>query len=843
MIRPADTHPGEPPRASTETPPRLRAGAGAANGEEEGPSSSDPALRYVRPVLAALLTSGSLAWSADLYRDIGLVLFPEQFLSGMLGLALALVFLHYPARRGSDRTRVPVADLAAAALGLGAGAYVAVCFPELSERLDSDPLDGLIVSVVFVVLCIEGLRRSVGNSLTIVVAVCIAYSLVGHLMPGALETRQIEFRSFLTYLALDTSALLGLAMVVGTTVVITFVFFGQLLMRSGGSQFFSDISLVLMGRYRGGSAKISIIASSLFGSVSGVAVSNIVATGVVTIPMMKRSGFAPRFAAAVEAVASTGGQLMPPVMGAVAFLMADFLERPYRDIVIAALVPSLLYYVGLFIQADLEAAKAGIRRVPAELIPRTAAVLVTGWVFLIPFAALIWALFTLNWEPETAAMLAAAAVVLIAFCLIAVGHLQGRTGAAFPVDRAVLRLAALLVAPVLAVIWAAHAAAGLSVLMATVLSGAGILSGFFAAGLAAMTAAAGAAASPAAALAAFPRSLLVLLAAGALPVAAPLLLLTGGAWSTGFLPTGFSIFLTLAGLAIAVRTGAARRQTKGKAPSGRLPGATLPAAVSGLLELLRLSLIRTGLSSLDILMIVAGAGFIIGTLHITGLGFALTVLLVEFGDGSLLLLLVIAALLCIILGMGMPTAGVYILLAVLIAPALAEVGIDPLAAHMFILYLGMMSLITPPVAVAAFFAASIAGAPAMKTGWTSVRFGWTAFVVPFLFVFSPSLLLQGRPLDLVIDVASAIAGVWILSAAMIGYLVRETPGAVRMLMVVAGIALLLPRGLDGPIAWVNAAGLALALAIVIGELRRCRRSRTAAPAAVGSSADDPDRLP
>ncbi len=835
MTRPGDIPPGEQPRTPTETPPRLRAGAAAAEGGEEGPAPADPALRYVRPVLAALLTSGSLAWSADLYRDVGLVLFPEQFLSGMLGIALALVFLHYPARRGSERTRVPAGDLVAAALGLGAGAYVAVVFPELSERLDGDPLDGLIVSVIFVVLCIEGLRRSVGNSLTVVVAVCIVYSLVGHLMPGALETRQIEFRSFLTYLALDTSALLGLAMVVGTTVVITFVFFGQLLMRSGGSQFFSDISLVLMGRYRGGSAKISIIASSLFGSVSGVAVSNIVATGVVTIPMMKRSGFAPRFAAAVEAVASTGGQLMPPVMGAVAFLMADFLERPYRDIVIAALVPSLLYYVGLFIQADLEAAKTGIRRVPAGLIPRTAAVLATGWVFIIPFAALIWALFTLNWEPETAAMLASGAVVLVAFWLIAVGHLQGRTGVAFPVDDAMARLEVLLMTPVLAAIWIAHYAGVLSLLMVTVLSGATVLSSFFAAGLAAMTAAAGAAASPAAALAAFPRSLLRLLAAGALPFAAPLVLLAGGAWGAGLLPTGFAIFLTLAGLALAVRSGAARRQAKGESASGEPPGETLPAAVAGLVELLRQSLIRTGLSSLDILMIVAGAGFIIGTLHISGLGFALTVMLVEFGGGSLFLLLVIAALLCIVLGMGMPTAGVYILLAVLIAPSLAEVGIDPLAAHMFILYLGMMSLITPPVAVAAFFAASIAGAPAMKTGWTSVRFGWTAFVVPFLFVFSPSLLLQGRPLDLAVDVASAIAGVWILSAAMIGYLFRDMPGAVRMLMAVAGVALLLPRGLEGPIAWINVAGLVLALAIVLSELRHHRRTRAAA--------DDPGRLP
>ena len=801
------------------------ASAAVTTGDQDDIAApDDPVLRYVRPVLAALLTLGSLAWSADLYRDVGLVLFTEQFLAGMLGIALALVFMHYPARRRTTRMRVPVYDLVAAVLGLGAGAYVAVVFPELSERLDTDPLDGLVVSAVFVVLCLEGLRRSVGNSLTIIVAVCIAYSLVGHLVPGALETRQIEIRSFVTYLALDTSALLGLAMVVGTTVVITFVFFGQLLMRSGGSQFFSDISLVLMGRYRGGSAKISIIASSLFGSVSGVAVSNIVATGVVTIPMMKRSGFSPRFAGAVEAVASTGGQLMPPVMGAVAFLMADFLERPYQDIVIAALVPSLLYYVGLFIQADLEAAKAGVRRVPADLIPRTAAVLATGWVFIIPFAALIWALFTLNWEPETAAMLAAGAVIVIAFYLISIGHRQSRTGISFPESRAVLPLAVLLAVPLLAALWILFAAGILTSLMATVLSGVAVISGFFAAGLATMSVASGDAATPAQALTTFLRHLISALTAGALPFAGPLLVAAWVAWGADLIPSSFVLFLTLAALALAVTTGSPRTRAAAGGPATPQQEKTLPTTILGVLDLLRQSLIRTGLSSLDIIMIVAGAGFIIGTLHITGLGFALTVMLVDFGGGSLFLLLVIAAVLCIILGMGMPTAGVYILLAVLIAPSLAKVGIDPLAAHMFILYLGMMSLITPPVAVAAFFAASIAGAPAMKTGWTSVRFGWTAFVVPFLFVFSPSLLLQGEPLDLAIDVASAVAGVWILSSAVVGYLFRETPGAVRLLMALAGVALLLPRGIDGPIVWINAVGLVLALLVTFYELSRYRRA-------------------
>lgn len=796
------------------------AGAPTTNPEDDISAPDDLVLRYVRPVLAALLTCGSLAYSADLYRDAGLVLFPEQFLAGMLGVALALVFLHYPARRKTARDRVPAYDLILALLGFGAGAYVAAIFPDLSERADTDPLDGFIVSVILVTLCIEGLRRTVGYSLVVIVGICVIYALIGHLVPGALETREIELQSFVTYLALDTSALLGLAMVVGTTVVITFVFFGQLLMRSGGSQFFSDISLVLMGRYRGGSAKISIIASSLFGSVSGVAVSNIVATGVVTIPMMKRSGFSPRFAGAVEAVASTGGQLMPPVMGAVAFLMADFLERPYQDIVVAALVPSLLYYVGLFIQADLEAAKKGILRVPAEEIPRTRAVLATGWVFLMPFVALIWALFTLNWEPETAAMLAAGTVLLIAFFLILVGQRQSRLRTEFPRSTAILPVALALLVPALGIIWGLYGLDALTKLMATILTGGAMLSCFFAGGLALMAAdARGSSTTAFGALLIFAQYLSRALVLGALPVAAPMVVLIWGAWGAAYISQSLAIFLTLVAGGMAVIQGSLRLQTNTGSVSGptRATAATTLSGIWGIANLIRISLVRTGLSSLDILMIVAGAGFIIGTLHITGLGFALTIMLVEFGGGNLLALLLIAAVLCIILGMGMPTAGVYILLAVLIAPSLVKVGVDPLAAHMFILYLGMMSLITPPVAVAAFFAANIARAPPMQTGWTSVRFGWTAFVVPFLFVFSPSLLLQGEPIDLVIDVTSAVLGVWMLSAAMIGYFFRPMGAPVRMILAVAGTAMLLPRGIDPVIIWANVAGLGVAIAAIAFE--------------------------
>ncbi|KAB2853983.1 MAG: TRAP transporter fused permease subunit, partial [Bauldia sp.] len=342
--------------------------------------------------------------------------------------------------------------------------------------------------------------------------------------------------------------------------------FGQLLLHSGGSNFFNDIALATMGRYRGGAAKISVVASGMFGSISGIVVSNILATGVVTIPLMKKTGYPPHLAAAVEATASTGGQLMPPVMGVVAFVMADFLQISYGAVVVAALVPSLLYYIALFIQADLEAARLGIRRVEESQIPRIWGVLATGWIFVLPFAVLIYTLFALNKEAEEAAMYAAGTVFVL-------GVVLGYRGRRMP----------------LRTLWR--------------------------------------------------------------------------------------------------------------------------------------SIVETGNATVDIIMISAAAGFIIGILQVTGLGSAVTNFLVKLGGTNIVALLVIAAFLCIVLGMGMPTLAVYAMLATLVAPSLVDLGITPLAAHMFILDLGMMSFVTPPVAIGAYFAASLAGAEPLKTGFAATRFG------------------------------------------------------------------------------------------------------------------------
>ncbi len=621
-------------------------------------------------VLGAALGLAGIAWGADLYRLVGWNFLAEQFLAVVLGLAMALVFIVRPFRRADlPRISVPWYDWTLAAISLGIGLYMGWSYPRMLGEFFNAPWDVLIVTWLLFLLVIEGLRRASGWPLVITVLVFFFYALVGHHVGGDLQTREVDVNDMVVYLGLDTSGLFGLVLLIGVTVVVPFVFFGQLLSSSGGANFFNDISLALMGRFRGGAAKISIMASSLFGSINGIVVSNILATGVVTIPMMKRSGFKPEHAAAVEASASNGGQLMPPVMGAVAFLMADFLQISYTEVAIAAAVPSLLYYLALFIQADLEAAKGNILRVPASEIPNILKSLAKGWLFLLPFAVLIYALFWQNREPENAAVYACIAVAVIGFV--------------------------------------------------------------FGYGAQRLT----------------PREV----------------------WNC---------------------------------------------------------LVRTGVSSADIIMISAAAGFIMGILQITGLSFALTVFLVNIGAGNVFFLLLIAAVLCIVLGMGMPTLGVYVLLAVLIVPALVEVGVSPMAAHMFILYLGMMSFVTPPVAIAAFFAANLAKADPMRTGWVAMRFSWTAYIVPFLFVFSPSLLLQsGSWLDTVLSITTAAIGVWFVSAGMIGFGLRRMSRLVQIASIGGGALLLIPVEMAWWATGANIAGGAIAAAVLLAEFAGRRNTR------------------
>jgi TRAP transporter 4TM/12TM fusion protein len=611
-------------------------------------------------VLAAALTLGAVAWSLNAPRYFGWALYPQQFFAAELGLALATAFLMLPARRGAAREIVPWYDAALAAIGFCAAGYVAVYYADLVHSIFFRPPAAYIPGLIIILLGIEALRRATGWALVIIVVVFLLYAMFGDLVPGRLSGRPQDWQKLAAYLGFDSNGVLGIPMAVATTIVVAFIFFGNLLSATGGSSFFTDAALAGMGRFRGGSMKIAVVASGLFGSISGSAVANVVATGVVTIPMIKRGGYPAHKAGAIEAVASTGGQLMPPVMGAAAFLMAEFLQVPYSSVVLAALVPGLLYYVALFIQADLEAAKLGISRVESAEIPRLRSVL-SGWHFILSFAVLIYALFVLNWQAERAALSAAGTVIVTAL-------LFGYKG------------------------------------------------------------------------------------------------IRPGLWS------------------------------------------------------IVQSLWRTGFAVLDIIIISIGAGMVIGVLNITGLSFNLTYALVQLGAGEPVILLVLAALVCIVLGMGLPTLGVYVILAALVAPALVEVGVDRMAAHLFVLYFGMMSMITPPVAIAAFAAAGIANADPMRTGVAAMRFGWSAYIIPFLFVSSPSLLLAGTPEAIVLAIVTAVMGVWLVSIGLAGYFVRKIPLALRGGFAAAGLLALIPAGAFPGALYTDIAGAAIGGLLILREV-------------------------
>jgi len=621
--------------------------------------------RSAQTVLAAALTLGSLAYSVGLTRWAGLVLFPEQFLAAAYGVCLALLFISFPAQRGTLRRDIPWIDWLLAVAGLAAGLYVAMHFPRITAQAGTVTFELLFLAGLIAFLTLEGTRRTSGYSLIIITFVLVVWVLVGHLIPGQLRTHKVEAPTLAVYLNFDNNGLLGLVLEIASTIVIAFVLMGQLLARSGGSGFFNDFALGLMGRFRGGAAKIAVVASSLFGSISGIAAASALAVGVVTIPLMKKSGIPARLAAAIEACASNGAQLMPPVMGAVAFVMADFLQVPYREVALAALLPSVLYYAALFIQCDLETARYGIGKVAPSEIPPMKPVLASGWIFLAPFAAIIGAMFWLNWEPEPSAALASAII-------IGLGLFVGYRGATMTLKD----------------IWSA--------------------------------------------------------------------------------------------------------------------------------------VIETGIGVCEIIVISAIGGYVLGLFQIGGLSFALTAYLVNLGAENLLLLLVICAVTNIILGLGLPTLAVYVMLAILVAPALIKVGVPAMAAHLFILYFGIMSLITPPIATAAFVAATIARTDPMAAGWTAMRFGWASYIVPFLFVYSPALIMRGSLLEIVGVVMLSITGIWFVCAGMTGYAFRVMPLAPRVGFVLAGLLLLMPFQAAAINGWINVAGLILGAALVIYEVRARR---------------------
>jgi TRAP transporter 4TM/12TM fusion protein len=618
---------------------------------------------------------GFAYWLALVLGTLGVVLTVDQtfnlhltggpiidtsFYYMLLGVFLSLSFLAYPANKAA-KAAIPWYDWGLFATCLAACGFLAWNGSRIiSEGWDlAAPTEGVVVAGVICALALEAIRRAGGLVLFGICLVFAFYPMFADAMPGFLWGPGSTLSETLTAHALGVESIIGVPLRTAGTLLVGFLIFGSALVVTGGGEFFMALAVALLGRTRGGPAKVAVLSSGFFGSLSGSVISNVVTTGQMTIPAMKRSGYPPHYAGAVEACASTGGALMPPVMGAVAFVMAEFLNVPYSTVLIAAVVPALMYYGSLLLQADLYAARIGMKGQPPEEIPPLGPVLKQGWHFLFSLALLTYLLLVMKREALAPYI---ATAVLLASTMLFSKHRFGLAG-----------------------------------------------------------------------------------------------------------------FRDLA--------------------------------------------IDTTRNVMNIVAILAGVGFIVGALSYTGVGGAFSRELLLLAGGNIHLLLVMGALTSFILGMGMTATACYIFLAVTLAPALVGGGLNDVASHLFILYWGLISFITPPVALAAITAASIARSDPWQTGLTSMRLGFVNFIVPFLFVLNPTLILVGAPLEIVHDVATATFAVWVLSCALEGWLhfVGRVGPVERLLLAAGGLGMLVP-GLVTDLA----GAAAVAVVYGIGVLRRRR---------------------
>ena len=632
-------------------------------------------LRWAANTALVLIPVSGVFFLMNVPQRIGWLVFNEQYLGLFLALALFGTYIVVPARAGTGRAETPWYDILAAFAGLAVGLFIFFQYPSLVDSLGEITRERVILGTITILLLAEASRRLIGWPLVIIAVCFLFYALFAYVFPGDFYGRGWSVGRLATYLYLDANGIFGQALQVGAGIVLVFVLFGEVLNFIGGAAFLSDFALAVMGRFRGGQAKIAVVSSSLFGNISGSAVANVVVDGAFTIPMMKRAGYPPPVASAIEAVASTGGQIMPPVMGAAAFLIAEYLAIPYSQVALAAAVPAILYYASLFIQIDLLAARNGIHGMPRADLPHLGAVMRRSAGFVVPLGILVALMFFLNYRPEEAGLVATAAALVV-----------------------------------------------------------------------------------------------------------------------GLLTPGVHIG---------------------------------PQAIYKILS-------GVGRSMLEIAAITGLAGVVIGILQLTGLGFTLTFTLLTIGESSAILLLILTALVSIVLGMGMPTTAVYVLLAVLVAPGLTKLGLQPIAAHLFIFYFGMLSMVTPPVCIASYAAASIGKTDPVRTGWEAMRLCSIAYIVPFLFVFSPTLLLIGHWTHVALSVGTALLGATLFAVGLIGYLFRRVGVFKRIFFIVSAVALLIPLTATGDhvqMTWaVNGAGLALGILLVTVEwLARAAGSMRVSP--------------
>ena len=557
-----------------------------------------------------------------------------------LAFILALTFMVYGYSKKDGGCQRPTwVDYICMIMAFGAGIYFTIRAAWIAERIPiMHPLTNMdiFIGLVFVLLSIEAARRTIGFPIIIIIFIGLAYALGGHQLNGILAHRMFPPVEVLDDIAFSFNGLWGSPLSVAASFVFMFMLFGAFLNHAGAGTFFFQLSSAIAGRSRGGAAKVAVLASALFGSISGSPTANVVTTGSFTIPVSKRTGYRSSFAAAVEAAASTGGSILPPIMGSSAFLMAAVTQMSYVTIVIAALIPGILYYVSLLIMVHFEALRLDLPRTAKEDVPHITDVLKTGWFYFIPLSVLVLFLMQ-GYSPSQTGFYGIVSIIMVSW-------------------------------------FRKKSRMGLRKIIAAMVDGAR--------------------------------------------------------------------------------------------------------------------------SSIPVTTACAAAGLVIAGIMSTGLGGKLTSIVLGVTDGMLIPTLLLVMVICIVLGMGMPVAAAYILTAMLAAPALIELGVSTMSAHLFIVYFSIFSAITPPVAVAAFAAAGIADSNPNRVGFEAVRLGSVGFIVPFMFVLEPALLMEGSTIQVIISIITAIIGVITLAAGVIGWLMTSATIIERIVLIAGGLLTMYPGAIS-----------------------------------------------
>jgi TRAP transporter 4TM/12TM fusion protein len=633
---------------------------------------------------AALWVFSALALTFSIYQLVMAAFHPLSSLvmrSLHVGFLLALGLILYPAfRHGTRLSRVSIGDWILAVGAFVLSTYQWIFEADLIQRAGDPTVPDLWVGTAMVILVFEVARRILGLALPLVCGVFLLYGMFGQYLPGDLAHRGYSFAQIVDQLGFGTEGIFGIPTLVSATYIFLFILFGAFLEHAGMIQLFNSVALGFVGHAKGGPAKVAVLSSGLMGTISGSGVANVLTVGQFTIPLMKRFGYSGVFAGAVEATASMGGQIMPPVMGAVAFIMAENLNVPYADIVKAAAVPAILYYATAFWMVHLEAGRMGLLGMPKDQCPNPWRAIREKWYLILPLAALVWMLFD-GFTPMYSGMVGLA---LTAILILGAAVAARISATAFRY-----------------VFW-------------------------LAVGLASAT----------------------LVKWGVYPVLA--------------------VIAALIALALSVKGG-----TK-------------------TLRLLRDSLIDGARQALPVGIACAIVGVIIGILTLTGAASSFAGFILKVGEHSLFLSLLLTMLVCLVLGMGIPTIPNYIITSSIAAPALLKLGVPLIVSHMFVFYFGIMADLTPPVALAAFAASSIAKEPPMKIGFKAVQIAIAGFVVPFMAVYDNALMLQGDPsvFAVVYIVGKALLAIALWGSAAIGY-VRGSLAAWERLFAAASAFMLI----------------------------------------------------